>query len=107
MLNGTYYLEAPLRLTVEDSFTTLSGAPHAILSGGYRLNVSSWRQIQGQIYATQVDLGNHTVTRATSLFVNGRRAIPARFPNGDPGAVVLLLRTSLLLEGEGAAWWVF
>ena len=86
---GTYTLTAPLELRPEDSGTaafpiTWKAAPGAevILSGGKQIT-STWIQGKGGIWQTDltgVGLGKDQ-WNFRQLFVDGSRAVRARFPN--------------------------
>jgi hypothetical protein len=81
---GTYYLERPFVLTAADS-----GAPQSptiyeavpgedvILSGGRQIT-GKWAKDAKAIYSIA------TSWKFRQLFVNGRREIPARYPNLNP-----------------------
>jgi parallel beta-helix repeat protein len=74
---GTYYLDAPLVLTPEDSGVTYEAAPgeHVILSGGRP--VRNWMPGKDKIWTAKIEAG----WTPRQLFVDGRRAQRARTPN--------------------------
>jgi parallel beta-helix repeat protein len=81
---GTYSLERPFVLTVADSGTASSptvfeGVPgeEVILSGGRQIT-GRWTKGENGIYSIEVPW------KFRQLFVNGRREIPARYPNLNP-----------------------
>ena len=87
---GTYYLEAPLVFTPEDSGT--SDAPISYMaypqeivtiSGGRKLNCR-WRPFKNGIMQCSVSDGKQKPLNFTQLFVDGKRQIRARYPNYDP-----------------------
>ena len=87
--NGTYYLGNPLVLTVEDS-----GGPDnpvawrsaevgkATISGGLRLECKWERYRDGILRCRLTELSEEQLA-FTQLYVNGKRQIRARYPNGD------------------------
>ena len=84
---GTFYLGAdgPLVLTGADNKTTFAAYPGetAVVSGGTLLSDLAWSQKTspaGVVWQAAVPKG----VVFNSLFVDGKRAIRARFPNGDP-----------------------
>ncbi len=86
MAGGTYTLEAPLQLTPQDSGTrefpvTWRAAEGAkvLLSGGVRIT-GKWQQGSKGIWSVALP-GVKEGWNFRQLFVNGRRAIRARFPN--------------------------
>jgi hypothetical protein len=87
---GTYYLPDTLVLGPEDSGTATApvvwrSAPgeEAVLSGG-RPITTRWNTRDGKIYFTDFPEARDGKWRFSELFVNGRRAVPARYPNLAP-----------------------
>ena len=90
---GTYYLDAPLQLTPQDSGTAdcpviwrAAEGEKVLLSGGVRI-AGKWQQGERGIWS--VDLPSvKEGWNFRQLFVNGTRAIRARFPNAraSPGS---------------------
>jgi len=78
---GIYFLQEPLELTAEDSGLTLKafGKERPILSGGRPIR--GWRQGEGDLWTTRIPRTASAAWRFEQLFVNGRRAVPAREPN--------------------------
>jgi hypothetical protein len=72
---GTYELAAPLVLEPQDSGLVIAAFKNEkpVLSGGRR--IPGWKEIDG-VWQAKVD------RQFRSLFVNGRRAVLARTPNG-------------------------
>jgi hypothetical protein len=72
---GSYELAEPVVLTLADSDLTVAAykAEKPVLSGGRR--ITGWKKVDGAWQAAIKDW------HFRSLFVNGRRAIPARTPN--------------------------
>jgi hypothetical protein len=86
---GTYYLDAPLVFTAEDSGT--QAAPvvfrnhegeQPVISGGQRLTNLDWQPCADGIFRSRVPEDLQT----EEIFVNGERQILARYPNFDPQA---------------------
>jgi hypothetical protein len=89
LLPGTYYLGESLVFGPEDSGTketpiTYRAAKEGrvILSGGARLN-ASWHPYKDGIFVCHLPEAKGGKLRFSELFVNGRRQIRARYPNGD------------------------
>jgi len=86
---GTYYLEETIRLSVADSGLTLAGykdeAP--IISGG-KLYSFKWKSYQSKLHSDlkifMADLSQQSPVAFSQLFIKGRRAVRARYPNGNP-----------------------
>ena len=84
---GTYYLNAPLKLTSEDSGTAecpvtwrAAQGEKVLLSGGVRIT----RHLAEWLADWSVPVpGVRNGWNFRQLFVNGKRAIRARFPNAD------------------------
>lgn len=72
--DGTYRLDAPLKLGAADSGTTWAAAPgaHPVLSGGQ--DITGWRKNTDGTWSAAVPAG----TTPRQLFVDGRRATRAR-----------------------------
>ncbi len=101
-LRGTFHLPSPLVLTSEDSGTTYTSFPPGIsdgdaddgasetatLSGGALLEGLQWSEVPGEPHVWTASLtgskGRTPPPSFNSLFVDGKRAIRARYPNGDP-----------------------
>jgi len=86
---GTYYLDAPLVFTAEDSGTKTSpkvfrnyDGEEPVTSGGLLLRNLNWQPCAEGVYRAQVPADLQT----EELFVNGERQILARYPNFDPNA---------------------
>ena len=87
---GTYYQDEPLVFGPEDSGTAEAPVIFAAfpgervtLSGGRKLDCR-WTPYQDGIMMCQLPAVKKGRLLFTQLFVNGRRQIPARFPNYDP-----------------------
>jgi Right handed beta helix region len=87
---GTYYLEAPLVFTPEDSGTaeapvSYMAYPQEIvtISGGRKLNCR-WKHFKNGIMQCSVSDVKQKSLNFTQLFVDGKRQIRARYPNLDP-----------------------
>ena len=86
---GTYYLEETVRLSAADSGLTIAGyedeAP--VISGG-KLYKFSWKPYSSKLYPDLkmfvTDLTDQSPSPFTQLFIDGRRAVRARYPNGNP-----------------------
>ncbi|HJN17799.1 MAG TPA: hypothetical protein QGH10_20030, partial [Armatimonadota bacterium] len=81
---GTHYLSEPLVLGPEDSNTVWEAreGENVVLSGGRP--VEGWER-DGDVWAADVDASDWVFRQ---LFVDGRRAIRARYPNFDESDVV-------------------
>ncbi|KAJ8601157.1 hypothetical protein CTAYLR_008495 [Chrysophaeum taylorii] len=86
---GTHYLRATLVLDARDKGLTIAGEGAAVLSGG--VEIKEWKKVGAVITA-------NASGAVDSLWVNGRREIRARFPNGDP--------ETMGLHTEGATGWI-
>jgi hypothetical protein len=89
LADGTHELDAPLELGPEDSGNpgaplTFAAAPGArpLLSAGRRLRCD-WKPYRDGIYRSTLPEYRDGRAGFAQLFVNGRRQIRARFPNGD------------------------
>ena len=85
---GTYYLDAPLALTAEDSGTAACpitwravAGEKVVLSGGVRIT-GKWTQGSDGIWSVAIPSVKDD-WNFRQLFVNGQRAIRARYPNVD------------------------
>ena len=86
---GTYYLEQTLKLSPADSGLTIAGyedeAP--VISGG-KLYKFSWKPYRSKFYPDLkmfvTDLTDQSPLPFNQLFIDGRRAVRARYPNGNP-----------------------
>ena len=86
---GIYYLEQTVRLSAADSGLTIAGyedeAP--VISGG-KLYKFSWKPYTSKLYPDLkmfvTDLTEQSPSPFTQLFIDGRRAVRARYPNGNP-----------------------
>ena len=86
---GTYYLEQAITLSAADSGLTIAGyedeAP--VISGG-RLYKFSWEPYSSELYPELkmfvTNLADQSPHLFNELFINGRRAVRARYPNGNP-----------------------
>ncbi len=89
LLPGTYYVGEPLTFRPEDS-----GSPEApityralengtaTISGGKRLNCA-WRPFRDGIYVCDLPEAREGKIYFSELYINGKRQIRARYPNGD------------------------
>ena len=86
---GTYYLEQTVRLDSTDSGLTIAGykdeAP--VISGG-KLYKFSWKPYRSMLYPDLkmfvTDLTDQSPLPFNQLFIDGRRVVRARYPNGNP-----------------------
>ena len=86
---GTYYLQQTVRLDPTDSGLTIAGykdeAP--VISGG-KLYKFSWKPYSSKFYPDLkmfvTDLTDQSPLPFNQLFIEGRRAVRARYPNGNP-----------------------
>jgi hypothetical protein len=85
---GTYYLEQPLEFTPEDSGTVdgpviwrAADGETVVLSGGVPID-GTWQQGDDGIWSVQVP-GTGDAWNFRQLFVGGKRAVRARYPNAD------------------------
>jgi hypothetical protein len=83
---GTYYLDSPLHLTPEDSGTAecpitwrAAAGEKVLLSGGVPIT-GNWTKGEREIWSVSVP-GVTKGWNFRQLFVDGRRAVRARFPN--------------------------
>ncbi|XP_065920298.1 uncharacterized protein [Dysidea avara] len=87
--NGTYYLQDTIVLEATDSYLTLAGykdeAP--VISGG-KVYKFDWKPYTSKLYPQakifMTDLSQQSPSPFTQLFIGGRRAVRARYPNGNP-----------------------
>ena len=87
---GTYFLDAVVDLGPEDSYLTIAGFPgeEAVISGG-RPYLFKWRtyskEISGRTVGIQMtNLTDQNPNNFATLFIDGRRAVRARYPDGNP-----------------------
>jgi len=86
---GTYYLSETVELNSVDSGLTLAGYQdeQPIISGG-KLYKFDWKPYSSKLYPDakifMTDLSDQSPVLFTQLFINGRRAVRARYPNGNP-----------------------
>ena len=86
---GTYYLEHTVMLSPADSGLTIAGykdeAP--VISGG-KLYKFSWKPYSSKLYPDLkmfvANLTDQSPLPFNQLFIDGRRAVRARYPNGNP-----------------------
>ena len=86
---GTYYLEQTVRLDPTDSGLTIAGykdeAP--VISGG-KLYKFSWKPYSSKLYPGLkifvTNISDQSPLPFNQLFIDGRRAVRARYPNGNP-----------------------
>jgi len=93
-MEGTYFLSETLALTPSDSFLTITNynTDQVIISGGVSLPpapVLSWSPMPSNSNIFVANLSSLFQSGALfetprSLFVGGKRAIRARYPNGNP-----------------------
>ena len=88
LAGGTYRVSEPIVLTSVDSGTkeapiTYAAAPGQTprISGG--VPITGWKKSDGQLWTTVVPAVKEGKWYFRQLFVNDRRCIPARSPNGD------------------------
>lgn len=82
--SGTYFLKQPLVLRPEDSGLTLAALPKAVpvLSGGVR--IAGWKELEKagkKFWTADVPQVREGKWYFRELWVNGRRAVRARYPN--------------------------
>ena len=89
LLPGTYYLGESLVFGPEDSGLALSPITYqaaqegtVTLSGGKRLKCD-WKPYKGGIFSCDLPEAKSGSLDFSELYVNGRRQIRARYPNGD------------------------
>ncbi|MCB8932705.1 MAG: right-handed parallel beta-helix repeat-containing protein [Fimbriimonadaceae bacterium] len=96
LMGGVYWLERTWKVTPEDSGTTFEAVPgeSPILDGGQQL--VNWNPEPGELWETQP-----AGTRVRQLFVDGKRAERARWP--EPGHLVQFKSVSerVLEKGDG------
>lgn len=87
--SGTYYLEQPLIFGKKDSGTEQApvvwqgeNGKFPVISGGRRLDCS-WEPYENGIWKCSLPEYRGSREAFTQLYVNGRRQIRARYPNGD------------------------
>ena len=86
---GTYYLTETVKLTEIDSGLTLTGYRNerAIISGG-KLYKFNWKPYNSSLHSDAkifvTDLSQQSPIPFTQLFINSRRSVRARYPNGNP-----------------------
>jgi hypothetical protein len=96
--NGTHYLNETLRLGSEHSGVTIRAAPNArpVLSGGQLLR-TQWEPTtvpSGASGALVANLSGQQLNwTLQTVFINGRRAIRSRYPNGAKNAFLEQLRS--------------
>ena len=86
---GTYYLEQTVKLSPADSGLTIAGykdeAP--VISGG-KLYKFSWKPYRSEYYPDLkifvTNLTDQSPLPFNQLFIDGRRAVRARYPNANP-----------------------
>ena len=87
--NGTYYLQDTIVLGTTDSGLTLAGYKdeRAVISGG-KVYKFEWKPYTSKLYPEakifMTDLSQQSPSPFTQLFIRGRRAVRARYPNGNP-----------------------
>jgi hypothetical protein len=99
--SGTHYLNETMQLGPQDSGLCLVGAAgeHATLSGGMELTLT-WTKLSGGggVYVADLPAGSPVFDQ---LFVDGRREVRARYPNGDPETTGLhTMDTGYISEGS-------
>ena len=82
---GTYFFENTLILGPQDSGLTITGYENeqAVLSGG-RLYSFNWETYKNGSKIMMANLRDQYPNIFDTLFINGRRAVRARYPNGNP-----------------------
>ena len=87
--NGTYYLQDTIVLDATDNDLTLAGYKDetAVISGG-KVYKFEWKPYTSKLYPEakifMTDLSQQSPSPFTQLFIGGRRAVRARYPNGNP-----------------------
>lgn len=104
---GTYYLDAPIRFTDEDSGTSEAPVTYkaveseeVIISGGVKLSLT-WEPYKNGIF--QAEVPEDMVI--DQLFMNGIRQPMARYPNLDPTVRVYNGFSADAFSPERAAGW--
>src|SRR5882724_12036975 len=104
---GTYYLAQTFVFTPEDSGTRNTPVTYAafpgeepVISAGVRLRLT-WTPYRDGILMARVPTGMHS----DQLFVNGKRHIPARYPNYDSAAEYFNGWSPDAFSRESAARW--
>ena len=86
---GTYFLLDTVELSAVDSGLTLAGynGEKATISGGKAFKFD-WKQYDSNLHPDAkifvADLSEQSPAPFTQLFINGRRAVRARYPDGNP-----------------------
>ena len=118
--NGTYYLGAnsssnssqvgAVALLPVDSHLTLQAAPgeSVVLSGGALLSPTWEKHVSlpaGMVYRTKLD-ASIDVASFNELYVDGRRAVRAKYPNGDPATHLWTSdsRSGYMDDSDGWYW---
>lgn len=84
---GAYFFSGPVELSERDSFLTIQAYPgeEVLFSGGLDLSQLEWSTYAGPILQAQLPAGACTAASCfNEMYLGGRRAIRARFPNGNP-----------------------
>lgn len=104
---GMYYFASPVELGPRDSFLTLQAYPGeaVTLSGGVDLGQLKWTPFAGEVLMAALPEGM-CISNAclNEMYVNGRRAVRARFPNGNPETHGLWTVNSTGYISAAAAW---
>eukprot|EP01137_Pigoraptor_chileana_P024016 Opistho-2@91291 len=90
---GLYNVPHTIKIGADDSYLDIGayGDEEPVLSGSCVLGKLAWRKVasppakhvgDGAIYVA--DVSSHNCGQFDTLFVNGRRAVRARYPNGNP-----------------------
>ncbi len=84
LAGGTYFLKQPLLLQPEDSGLTLAALDNAVpvLSGGKR--IVNWKETEREgkkLWAADIPEVRNGTWYFRELWINGRRAVRARYPN--------------------------
>lgn len=105
VLNGTFYVGDTVELTSEHSGLTITSlqGEEAVISGGVPLTLD-WRRKSPKVNGAFVADLPASAPNFTSLFVDGRREIRARWPNGDPETTVLHTSPSGWVDQGKAKW---
>eukprot|EP01046_Picozoa_sp_COSAG06_P050400 COSAG06_NODE_7974_length_2314_cov_3.632957_1_plen_513_part_00 len=98
---GTHFLNETMKLGPQDSGLCIVGAAgeHATLSGGMELKLT-WTKSSGSsgVYVADLPAGTPEFDQ---LFVDGKREIRARYPNGDTETTGLhTINTGYISEGS-------
>ena len=81
---GEYFLSEPVVFSPEDSFTCYEAQdPNKKPTFTRGIRISGWKVLPNGWFTTQIETVKNGTFWFESLFVNGKRAVPARSPNAD------------------------